>query len=166
MDLNEAYDKINLYFPKINREMVDNIVLRFSDIADIYLSHIGFNDKELNKVNNSLLIKRILNNKTCNTPSSTNTVLSFVTSMCKFVYWYNKEPLKLCEHPYIWNFIACNVHEFDFKKKIFDPSKMKYVYERDLWIINDRDLDEVYKEFMDIDFGHLMSFRSGILKDP
>ena len=67
MDINKVYDEINEYFPKINKEMVDDIVERFDELADLYYSNFDLNPKEFNKINNSLLTKRILNNKLCNT---------------------------------------------------------------------------------------------------
>ena len=153
----KIYDEINEYFPKINKEMVDDIVERFDELADLYYSHFDLNNKEINKINNSLLTKRILNNKLCNTPNSIHTILSFVTAMCKFVYWHNEEPNKIFNHSHIWDYLICAVNKFVLKKKIFDPLKMKYIYERDMWIINNCDLDEVYEEFMDIDFESLVN---------
>jgi len=157
MDINKLYDKINEYFPKINKEMVDDIVERFDELADLYYSNFDLNPKELNKINNSLLTKRILNNKLCNTPNSVHTILSFVTAMCKFVYWCKTIPDKIFDHSYIWDYLICAVHKFDLKKKRFDPVKNKYFYEREMWIISNDDLDEVYEEFMDIDFEDLIN---------
>ena len=156
MDLNEIYDTINEYFPKINKEMVDDIVERFDELADLYYSQYDLNDKEINKINNSLLMKRILTNKLCNTPNNINTILTFVTAMCKFVYWYNEEPDKLFDHYYIWDYLVCAAHKFDLKKKRFDPMKNKYIYEREMWIVSNDDLDEVYYEFLNIDFEYLI----------
>ena len=156
MDLNKIYDEINEYFPKINKDMVDDIVERFDELADLYYSNFDVNDKESNKINNSLLTKRILSNKLCNTPNSIDTILSFVTAMCKFVYWYNEEPEKIFDHSRIWDYLICANRKFNLKKKLFDPMKNKYIYEHEMWIISNDDLDEVYYEFMEIDFEYII----------
>lgn len=160
--IEEMYSEINKYYPKINREMVDDIIMRFDEIADLYYDNFILNDKELNNINNTLLTKRILNNEKFNTASTINTIMSFITAMFKFVYWYETEPENLFKHANIWDYLLCAAHEFDFKKQIFNPQTFKKIYLREMWIINERDIEKVYNEFMSIDLSDLKQYTKSI----
>ena len=61
-DLNKIYNQINKQYKSITRELVDTIVRRFDDFADIYINESPLSNKEKNVLENSLLTKRILNN--------------------------------------------------------------------------------------------------------
>ncbi len=156
--IEKMYFEINKYYPKINREMVDDVIARFDEIADMYYDCYDLNEKELNQVNNCLLTKRILSNDKCNTATTANTVMTFITAMFKFVNWYETEPKNIFKHSRVWDYLLCTTHEFNFKKQVFNIQTGKNIYCREMWLINDRDIEEVYNEFMSIELSDLRQY--------
>ena len=137
--LDKLYKEIHKYYKTINREMVNRIVIRTDDIADMYYKYTqpDMNDKERKHIENTLLTKRILNNDKCNEASTFNTVLTFICGVFHFMWAYENEPNKLFNHTNIWDYLHCAVHEFNMNK-------------RHMFIFNDDNIPETVKQFLDI----------------
>ena len=63
IDLKRIYKKINKQYKSITREMIDEIVRKFDDFADVYINEEKLlSNKEKESLNDALLTKKILNN--------------------------------------------------------------------------------------------------------
>ena len=78
IDLKRIYKKINKQYKSITREIIDEIVRKFDDLADVYINEEKLlSNKEKESLNDSLLTKKILNNGEYNEAASIATVLKF-----------------------------------------------------------------------------------------
>ena len=121
-DLKRIYKQINKEYKSITRELVDTIVRRFDDFADIYIHESSLNNKEKGVLNNSLLTKRILNNCYYNEEASIATILNFILNMFIFVNVYERnKPEKLFNGYVFGEWMTKNIHKaslIDVKNKL------------------------------------------------
>ena len=135
--LKKVYDTINKHFKTINRDMLNKIVIKLDDIADMYFDRFDFNDKDRRQIDNTVFTKRILNNKNCQEANSINTILSFILAVYTFknTYTYNRENLFKGSNTY--DYILCATINFDFKKK-------------DRWCFSDDNIPETVEWFLNL----------------
>lgn len=95
--MENLYERVNKYYKTVNREMINQIVHRIDDIADIYfdLCHSDLNPQQKRKNENNLLTKRILSNKDINEAATLDTVLNFICAVFHFMYAYKHEPARV-----------------------------------------------------------------------
>lgn len=120
--MEKLYEKINVHYKTINRELINNIVNRIDEITDMYFNYCfpDMNDKDKRQNENALLTKRILKNEKMPEASTFDTVLNFVCAVYHFMYAYDNEPQKLFHHNYIWDWMLCAIRKCDMKyKKMF-----------------------------------------------
>ena len=104
-ELNKIYTDINekdLIYCKIDRDLLNDIILKMSQICDYYWDNVSVKYFELVNASedgikrnrrmfeNNLLCYRILNNKTCPEPSTRTTVLSILASVYAFMLQIEK----------------------------------------------------------------------------
>ena len=117
--MNKLYIKVNKYYKTINRIMIDKIVHRMDEIADMYFN-IRFpemNPKDRSKNENALMTKRILSNKLCQEASTFDTVLNFVCAVHHFMWIYDNEPNRLFNHWNLSDWMICANRKVDMKWK-------------------------------------------------
>lgn len=138
--MDKLYDRINEYYKTINRELINNIVNRIDEIADMYYNYVfpDMNDKDKKHTENALLTKRILNNDKMPEPLTFDTVLNFVCAVFHFMYAYDNEPHKLFHHCNLWDWMLCTIRKCDMKYKF-------------MFMYNDDNIPSTMERFFNID---------------
>lgn len=112
LDLTQKYNTINKQNKSITRELVDKIVRKFDDIADLYINESFLSDKEKESLSNTLLTKRILNNGEYNEANSISTILNFVLNMFLFMNIYEcNEPERLFKGYTLADWLITKLHK-------------------------------------------------------
>ena len=112
LDLTRIYNTINKQYKSITRELVDEIVRKFDDFADIYINESCLNNREKDVLTNALLSKRILNNGDYNEAASIPTILNFILNMFIFVNVYESdEPEKLFKGYVLGEWLMTTIHK-------------------------------------------------------
>ncbi len=150
--LNKLYKTINeKYLTKetIDRETVLDLVKRIAEIDKLYYEYAypGMKNSKIDQQwLNTGLCHRILSNEIIPEPTTTNTVLTFISGVYAFVdWWYGNEeqmikPMSDQELFKENNFFCLSpiaVYEFDVKKK-------------NNWFINDGDIYDHIDKFYEI----------------
>ena len=138
--MEKLYEKINVHYKTINRELINNIVNRIDEITNIYFDYRfpDMNDKDKRQNENALLTKRILKNEKMPEASTFDTVLNFVCAVYHFMYAYDNEPHKLFHHCNIWDWMLCAVRKCDMKYK-------------NMFMYQDETIPETMERFFSID---------------
>ena len=144
--INKVYEQINKHFKTIKREDVIAIVEKLDVIADIFFDEYDFNAKQIKQINNSLLTRKILNNKSQPEPNSVNTVLTFICAVYHFKFTYDNYPKDLFKQSNLWDYIICANHEFNFKYK-------------DMWMFSDDDIPETIDWFLNLSYDDIKKYR-------
>ena len=113
LDLTRIYNAINKEYKSITREMIDEIIRKFDDFADVYIKearHLSTKEKE--SLNETLLTKKILNNGDYNEAASIGTVLNFILNMFLFVNVYESdEPERLFKGYTLGDWLMTSIHK-------------------------------------------------------
>ena len=113
LDLTQKYKLINKQYKSITRELVDDIVRKFDDIADVYIheaKHLTTKEKE--SLNDALLTKKILNNGDYNEAASIATILNFILNMFLFMNIYeSNEPERLFKGYVLADWLITTIHK-------------------------------------------------------
>ena len=113
LDLTQKYKTINKTYKSITRELVDKIVRKFDDIADVYIheaKHLTTKEKE--SLNDALLTKKILNNGDYNEAASIATILNFILNMFLFMNIYeSNEPERLFKGYTLADWLITTIHK-------------------------------------------------------
>ena len=113
LDLTRIYNAINKEYKSITREMIDDIVRKFDDIADVYIheaKHLTTKEKE--SLNDTLLTKKILNNGDYNEAASIATILNFILNMFLFMKIYeSEEPERLFKGYTLADWLITTIHK-------------------------------------------------------
>lgn len=138
--MEKLYEKINVHYKTINRELINNIVNRIDEITNIYFDYRfpDMNDKDKRQNENALLTKRILKNEKMPEASTFDAVLNFVCAVYHFMYAYDNEPHKLFHHCNIWDWMLCAVRKCDMKYK-------------NMFMYQDETIPETMERFFSID---------------
>ena len=138
--MEKLYEKINVHYKTINRELINNIVNRINEITNIYFDYRfpDMNDKDKRQNENALLTKRILKNEKMPEASTFDAVLNFVCAVYHFMYAYDNEPHKLFHHCNIWDWMLCAVRKCDMKYK-------------NMFMYQDETIPETMERFFSID---------------
>lgn len=144
--IEKLYNQINskyLLKESINQQIMDEIIQRIVEIDELYYKYLVPDDLKNSKFEkqfkNSALCYKILANKTKPTPSTINTVLSFLTGVYVFVdNWIEGMPAKkLFNDSNYLSLCLISVYNFDVKYK-------------NMWIINDGTLNNKINYFLKI----------------
>ena len=143
--LDKVYSIINKHFKTINRDMLNKIVIKLDDIADMYFDRFELNDKDRRQIDNSVFTKKILNNKSCQEANTVNTILSFILAVYTFktTYTYNRENLFKGSNAY--DYILCATLNFDFNKK-------------SRWCFSDDDIPETVEWFLNLPMDEIKKY--------
>ena len=113
LDLTRIYNAINKEYKSITREMIDEIIRKFDDFADVYIKearHLSTKEKE--SLNDVLLTKKILNNGDYNEAASIGTVLNFILNMFLFMNVYESdEPERLFKGYTLGDWLMTSIHK-------------------------------------------------------
>ena len=113
LDLTQKYKLINKQYKSITRELVDEIVRKFDDFADVYIKearHLSTKEKE--SLNETLLTKKILNNGDYNEAASIATILNFILNMFLFMKIYESdEPERLFKGYTLADWLITTIHK-------------------------------------------------------
>ena len=113
LDLTRIYKAINKQYKSITRELVDEIVRKFDDFADVYIhesTHLTKKEKE--SLNDVLLTKKILNNGDYNEAASIATILNFILNMFLFMNVYeSNEPERLFKGYTLGDWLMTSIHK-------------------------------------------------------
>ena len=113
LDLTRIYKAINKQYKSITREMIDEIVRKFDDFADVYINeakHLTTKEKE--SLNDALLTKKILNNGEYNEAASIATILNFILNMFLFMNVYeSNEPERLFKGYTLGDWLMTSIHK-------------------------------------------------------
>ena len=152
--LDKIYKEINKHYKTINREMIKNIVNKMSDIVDVWYEVMRFKPREIEKNNKNIIVKRILNNPTCNEASTFDTILNFVGAIHHFMYIYDTEPKKLFHHSNLTDWMICSVFKvrtmYNLLRKKHNEPYMQTYY-------NDDTIPETYQRFMELSLEEIKS---------
>ena len=91
-DLNKLYKTINKQYKSITRKLVDSIIRKFDDFADVYINNsklISAKDKD--KLDEQLLTRKILNHEGKNEANTISTIINFILNMFIFMNIYESE---------------------------------------------------------------------------
>ena len=112
LDLTRIYKAINKQYKSITREMIDEIVRKFDDFADVYIKESHLNNKEKESLNDALLTKKILNNGEYNEAASIATILNFILNMFLFMKIYESdEPERLFKGYTLGDWLMTSIHK-------------------------------------------------------
>ena len=138
LDLNKIYKQINKQYKSITRELVDTIIRRYDDFADIYINESPLNNKEKDVLTNALLTKRILNG-VYNEVASIETILNFILNMFIFVNVYeSNEPEKLFNGYALGEWMIKHIHNASLPDVKNNPN------------MNDENIINVFNRFIKI----------------
>lgn len=157
----ELINKNDLIYDVIDRETMRNIIDKMNEICDYYIYYLGLdlNDKQSNVFGNSLLCCRIKNNKIQNEPSTRDTVLSLLSAVWSFVYYYHESPNKIFNDDIFMNTVGLSAC---FKWKNEKVNKRDEFYYKSLnipdgqpftpkhYFFNDGTLTEKINEFLNL----------------
>ena len=149
-DLNKVYKQINKRYKSITRELVNTIIQRFDDFADIYINESCLNNREKESLNGALLSKRILNNGDYNEAASIATILNFILNMFIFVNVYESdEPEKLFKGYVLGEWLMTTIHKSSLLDVKNNPNmndeNIINVFNRFIKITDD-DMHKLYKK--------------------
>ena len=119
--MEKLYEQINEHYKTINRELVNKIVHRFSEIIDLFydfaFSHINDEKEkeEIQKMKNYLLPKLILSNEDLPEASTFDVVFTIIHMVFSFMIKYDKRCYELFEFHYCDEFawLRYDVKKFD-----------------------------------------------------
>ena len=113
LDLTRIYKTISKEYKSITREMVDEIVPKFDDFADVYINEAQhLTTKEKDSLIDSLLKKKILNNGEYNEAASIATILNFILNMFLFMNIYeSNEPERLFKGYTLADWLITTIHK-------------------------------------------------------
>ena len=143
--LNKVYDIIHKHFKTINRELVNKIVMKLDDIADMYFDKFELNNKDIHQINNSVFTKKILNNENCPEANTVDTILSFILAVYTFKNTYDYNPNDLFKGSNAYDYILCATINFDFKKK-------------HMWCFSDDDIPETVEWFLNLPMDEIKKY--------
>lgn len=123
LDLSQKYKLINKTYKSITRELVDDIVRKFDDIADVYIDNSHLTTKEKESLNDALLTKKILNNGDHNEAASIATILNFILNMFLFMKIYESdEPERLFKGYTLSDWLMTSIHKASLSDVINNPN--------------------------------------------
>ena len=139
MKLTKIYKLINKQYKSITRDLVKEIVLKFDDFADVYISESHLTNKEKESLNNELLTKKILDNREYNEAASIATILNFILNMFIFMNIYeSNEPERLFKGYTLSDWLITNIHKASLEDVKYNTN------------FNDKNIIDVYNRFMKI----------------
>ena len=139
MKLTKIYKLINKQYKSITRDLVKEIVLKFDDFADVYISESHLTNKEKESLNNELLTKKILDNREYNEAASIATILNFILNMFIFMNIYeSNEPERLFKGYTLSDWIITNIRKASLEDVKYNTN------------FNDKNIIDVYNRFMNI----------------
>ena len=139
--LNKMYANINendLIYSKIDRDLLNDIILKMIEICDYYWDNVSVRHFELvnateggikrNRLmfENNLLCYQILNNKTCSEPSTKNTVLSILAAVYAFMLQIENDQKVFWDSNFCNTVGLCSV--FEWKNKVIKDKRMIEFY--------------------------------------
>ena len=123
LDLTTKYKTINKQYKSITRELVDEIVRKFDDIADVYIAESHLKNKVKESLNETLLTKEILNNGDYNEAASIATILNFILNMFLFMKIYESdEPERLFKGYTLGDWLMTSIHKFSLLDVKHNPN--------------------------------------------
>lgn len=139
MKLTKIYKLINKQYKSITRDLVKEIVLKFDDFADVYISESHLTNKEKESLNNELLTKKILDNREYNEAASIATILNFILNMFIFMNIYeSNEPERLFKGYTLSDWLITNIRKASLEDVKYNTN------------FNDKNIIDVYNRFMKI----------------
>ena len=139
MKLTKIYKLINKQYKSITRDLVKEIVLKFDDFADVYISESHLTNKEKESLNNELLTKKILDNREYNEAASIATILNFILNMFIFMNIYeSNEPERLFKGYTLSDWLITNIRKASLEDVKYNTN------------FNDKNIIDVYNRFMNI----------------
>ena len=140
LDLTRIYNTINKEYKSITRELVDEIVRKFDDFADVYINeakHLTTKEKE--SLNDVLLTKKILNNGEYNEAASITTILNFIMNMFLFMNIYESdEPERLFKGYTLGDWLMTSIHKATLSDVKNNPN------------MNDKNIIDTFNRFIKI----------------
>lgn len=159
----ELINKNDLIYDVIDRETMRNIIDKMIEICDCYYVHCSSlnleNIKNQNEFENNILCYRIKNNKTIDEPATRDTVLSLLSAVWAFVYYYHESPDKLFNDNIFMNTVglsACfkwknkkvNKRDEFYYKSLNIPDGQPFIPKH--YFFNDGTLTEKINEFLNL----------------
>ena len=139
MKLTKIYKLINKQYKSITRDLVKEIVLKFDDFADVYISESHLTNKEKESLNDELLTKKILDNGEYNEAASIATILNFILNMFIFMNIYeSNEPERLFKGYTLSDWLITNIRKASLEDVKYNTN------------FNDKNIIDVYNRFMNI----------------
>ena len=139
LDLTKIYNAINKEYKSITRELVDEIVRKFDDFADVYIKESHLNNKEKESLNDALLTKKILNNGDYNEAATIATILNFILNMFLFMNIYESdEPERLFKGYTLGNWLMTSIHKASLSDVKYNPN------------MNDENIIDTFNRFIKI----------------
>ena len=144
--IKKVYNTLHEHFKTIKRDQVIDIVKKLDDVADIYFEELDLSPKDIKQINNSVLSKKILSNKKCPEPNTTDTILSYICAVYHFKHIYDHYPEELFKHTNLWDYVLCASHKFNFKNKR-------------MWIFSDDDIPDTVEWFLSLPIEDIRKYR-------
>ena len=156
-------------FCKINRELINDILLKMCEICDYYWDNVCINyhikcnvsDEGIKRYRQmfekNLLCFRIRNNEKCNEPSTTNTILSILGGIYAFMLQVENNENIFSDSNFCNTVGICST--FEWKNKVITSKKMIKYYQccniddgqpfiSKHWFFNKDDLMEKINDFL------------------
>ena len=156
-DLKKIYQTINKQYKSITRELVDSIIRKFDDIADVFINNSTIiSSRGKDSLDENLLTRKILNHEGRNEANTISTVINFILNMFIFMNVYeSKQPEKLFNGfaYYDWMITQIRVATLAGVKNnpSFNDDNIMKVFDRFINITDDEIYQLVKKAEMNVD---------------
>ena len=139
-DLKKIYQTINKQYKSITRELVDSIIRKFDDIADVFINNSTIiSSRGKDSLDETLLTRKILNHEGRNEANTISTVINFILNMFIFMDVYeSKQPEKLFNGFALYDWMITTIRKASLLDVKNNPS------------FNDENIINVFDRFINI----------------
>ena len=139
-DLKKIYQTINKQYKSITRELVDSIIRKFDDIADVFINNSTIiSSRGKDSLDENLLTRKILNHEGRNEANTISTVINFILNMFIFMNVYeSKQPEKLFNGFALYDWMITTIRKASLLDVKNNPS------------FNDENIINVFDRFINI----------------